>query len=102
MPNGNSLCRQRSGILTCQWSEKTQFLLRFGEQTSRSDDNPSYCVDGKVTADGHPAAMDFDLTIKGLSGFAPINGAEGSIFTRVGADVRLRNAMLIRRAGGVE
>ncbi len=28
--------------------------------------------------------------------------AEGSMFTRAGADVRLRNAMLIRRAGGVE
>ena len=28
--------------------------------------------------------------------------AEGSIFTRAGADVRLRNTMLIRRAGGID
>jgi hypothetical protein len=76
--------RTRRSVLAATWypgpptsSGEVRFALSSGEH-KRIDVQmahaPSYCVDGTLTADGRPAALDFEVAIAETSGYSPSTG----------------------------
>jgi hypothetical protein len=100
-PNSATSPNARKRVMGATWypgppvSEEARFVLRSGEQKHVDltiPTFPNYCLDGQLTFNGEPSALDYELAVKEISGYAPaMGGSRGTVRAgKADADGRFR------------